>query len=215
MARPPAIASESVELLDQDRAFKSFQAQSDRPELNVMTDHLASRGYVLLEKPEEAFCIKSKITATEGMRPPRGERAEAVKTVEFELVGMSTQKDDQDQGDQDQGAVVTSIVRAGDNVITYDFILEAPGGDFRRASEFAVEDGKLVVANSWWSAWGGCLRSRCANTCLSSLTQCSGSWSTYFWCVAARCGGCVLRCAACSTCDCRWYCRWATGCCDR
>jgi hypothetical protein len=74
----------------------------------------------------------------------------------------------------------------------------------------------LVVANSWGSAWSGCLHSQCANTCLSSLTQCSfGSWAGYFWCVAARCGGCVLRCAACATCDCRWWCRWAVRCCDR
>ena len=174
-----------------------------------MRTHLTERGYKLLDTAEGAFSIKSTIKASGGMLPPRGEKGKAVETVEFELVGMSATKG------KDQGAVVTSVVRAGDNEVVYHFVLEAPGGDFRKAREFAVEDGKVVAAHSWWTAWVGCLRNRCASTCLSALGSCSGTWSAYFWCVAARCGGCVLRCAACSTCDCRWWCRWATGCCDR
>jgi hypothetical protein len=33
--------------------------------------------------------------------------------------------------------------------------------------------------------------------------------------VAAACGGCWVWCAGCATCDCSWWCRWATaGCCE-
>jgi hypothetical protein len=210
MARPVAVGSEMVELLDSDRALKAFKAHAKRPEVGKLKEHVTKRGYVLLDKPEDAFSIKSTVKATGAVRPPAGTSGKQIQTVEFELLGMSTIKDK-----KDHGAVASSIIRAGDNELVYDFVLEAPGMDFRKAKEFALHDGKVVDANSWWSAWVGCLRGRCASTCLTSLGACSGTWAAYFWCVAAACGGCVLRCAACAGCDCSWWCRWASGCCDR
>jgi hypothetical protein len=209
-ARPPAIETETVELLDPQAASEAFRARAKaRPQLRKLSDEAKKRGYTPHEQAEEAFGIRVKTRATGNVRPPSALGAKAVRTVEFELVGQSASKSGA------EGAIATCVVKAGSNETAYDFLLEAPDGDFQRAQEFTLENNKVIEAHSWWSAWVGCLRSRCASTCLSSLFTCSGTWAAYFWCVAAACGGCVLRCSACATCDCSWWCRWAAGCCDR
>jgi len=93
--------------------------------------------------------------------------------------------------------------------------IDMPAGSMGMGEASIIQGDGIIEAESWWSGFVGCLRSRCASSCLSSLHSCSGYWAAYFWCLVAKCGGCVLKCAACSTCDCRWWCRWAVGCCDR
>ena len=209
--RPPAVENETVELLDPKAAHDAFRARAkERHQLGKLTDEVKARGYSPHDRPEETFGIRVKARATGDVRPPSPSAAgaEAVRTIEFELVGQSASKSGA------EAAVVTCVVKAGRNELVYDFLLEAPAGDFSRAREFAVQDDQVVMAHSWWSAWVGCLRRSCASACLSSLFACAGTWAAYFWCVAAACGGCVLRCAGCATCDCSWWCRWAAGCCD-
>lgn len=212
MARPRqiAITSETVEILDDksahDKFKKSLQA---RPNLKKLQEEAKKRGYQPVDQADETFAIRVTAKASGQVKPRPGLRGKAVQAVEFELVGQSISKGN------DQGAVLTATVKAGDQEETHEILLEAPGGNFRQTREYTIEGAKVVETNSWWSAWVGCLNRNCASTCLNALWSCTGTWAAYFWCVAARCGGCVLKCAACSTCDCSWWCRWAVGCCDR
>jgi len=209
--RPAAIENETVELLDPKAAHDAYRARAkDRKEVGKLSDEVKQRGYSAKDEPEGAFGIRVKARATKDVRPTSASAAagEAVRTVEFELLGLSASKSGA------EAAVATCVVKAGRQELVYDFLLEAPGGDFSRAREWTILDGKVVEAHSWWSAWVGCLQRSCASTCLTSLFACTGTWAAYFWCVAAACGGCVLRCSACATCDCSWWCRWAAGCCD-
>jgi hypothetical protein len=211
MARPVVTLKETVEIIDHPAAHKRFKDQlTGRPDLKKLHDEARKRGYQPKDTAEETFAFRITSKASGGIRPPAAfAGGKPVQELEVELVGQSMTKG------RNQGAVATCTVKGGGNVETYDLLLEAPGGNFEKAQEWTIEQGKVVEAHSWWSAWVGCLYSRCASTCLSALWQCAGTWTAYFWCVVARCGGCVLRCAACATCDCSWWCRWAAGCCDR
>jgi hypothetical protein len=107
-----------------------------------------------------------------------------VQAVEFELVGQSISKG------SDQGAVVTTTVKAGDHEESYELLLEAPNGDFRQTREYAISGANVVETHSWWSAWVGCLSRSCASACLNALWACTGTWTAYFWCSCPL--GCVL-----------------------
>ena len=210
MPRPVGITHQVTEVIDRAEGHKKFKDHlAKRPDLKKLQDEAKKRGYQVKDTAEETFAFRVTTKASGPVRSPRRAPGASVQEVEVELVGQSVTKG------RNQGAVATCTVKGGGQEETYDFYLEAPNGQFERAAEWTVEDGKVVEAQSWWSAWIGCLRSRCASACLSALWQCTGTWAAYFWCVVARCGGCVLRCAACSTCDCSWWCSWAAGCCDR
>src|SRR5206468_1944864 len=100
------------------------------------------------DKPEETFAFRRRSTASGEVRPPRGVGGAPVRDAEVELVGQSLSKG------ADQGAVVMCTVRAGGEEETYHMFLEAPGGNFRQAREYTLDDNEQVVpANSWWSAW--------------------------------------------------------------
>jgi hypothetical protein len=211
--RRAAVQEETVELLDPQRASEAFRNRArERGQLRRLTNEAQTRGYRTREEPEEFVGVRFRARASRDVEPtgPTGGAAvgEAVRTVEVEVVGHSISKGDA------EGAVATATIRAGGNELTYDLLLEAPGGRFQEAREFTIVNDRVVPANSWWSAWTGCLQRSCISTCLTSLVVCSGTWAAYFWCVAAACGGCVLKCSACATCDCSWWCRWAAGCCD-
>ena len=208
-ARRAALVEETAELLDPKKAHEAFRSRArGRGQIRKLSDEAKARGFELHDVPEQSIGIRIKSHASDEVRSTGPTRGQAVRTVEFELVGQSASKGDA------EGAIATAVIRAGRNKHAYDLLLEAPGGDFQHAREFTVVDDKVVPANSWWSAWVGCLQRSCASTCLTSLWTCSGTWAAYFWCVAATCGGCVLRCSACASCDCSWWCRWASGCCD-
>jgi hypothetical protein len=207
--RRAAVQEEVTELLDPQRAADAFRGRSQaRGQLRRLADEARARGYRAHDDQEEFLGVRLRSQATHDVEPTGPTRGPAVRRVEFEIVGQSFSKDGA------EGAVATGVVRAGGNEQAYDLLLEAPGGRFSEAREFTLVNDQIVPANSWWSAWTGCLRGSCASTCLTSLVTCTGTWAGYFWCVAATCGGCVLRCSACATCDCSWWCRWATGCCD-
>jgi hypothetical protein len=212
--RPVSVASEAVEVVDHKAAHDEFKKHvRERAGLRKLHEEAQRRGYQAQDRPEETFAVRVRSSASGDVLPPRGGAAEAtaepVREVEFELVGQSYSKQDA------EGAVATCTVRAGKNEATYDLLLEAPGGNFQQARELTVEGDQVVDAHSWWSAWTGCLSRDCASTCLSSLTACTGTWTAYLWCVVAACGGCVLKCTGCATCDCSWWCRWAAGCCSQ
>jgi hypothetical protein len=199
-----------VEILDAPTAHARFKKQlGGSPALKSLHGEALKRGYKSTDTPDETFAIRLTSKASARIHAPLAIGGGAVQDVEFELVGQSMTKGNS------QGAIATCTVRSGKNEVSYEMLLEAPDGHFDRAREWTLENGKVIDAHSWWGAWVGCLHGRCASECLGALWQCVGTWAAYFWCVVARCGGCVLKCAACATCDCSWWCRWGTGCCDR
>lgn len=177
-----------------------FAALSKEPGIKALSTKLVEEGFKPVVTGKNAF-----FGVTETFKSNKGETA----TVTIEV--QSYQK----TGSKDAAAVGNVRVKSGKNEATYRFSLVAPKGDFEKAEEHTVDRGnKVKKANSWYTRWRSCLRSRCAAACLGALVTCGGTWAAYFWCVVARCGGCVLRCAGCASCDCRWWCRWAVGCCD-
>jgi hypothetical protein len=101
-------------------------------------------------------------------------------------------------------------------------IVEKPSGEAVDPSSIRTiaifRDGSLVSAAdlgalSIFSRLINCVRGTCASVCLGSLTACAGVFPVYLKCVAVACGGCALKCGACATCDCGFWCKWAVGCC--
>lgn len=179
---------------------QNFEALSKKASIKALSGKLTEEGFKPQKTGKNAY-----FGATETIKSNDG------KTATFDIKVQSYAK----AGSKDKGAVGMVTVKSGGNSDTYQFSLLAPGGDFEKAVEFTVDkNNKVKKANSWWSRWIRCLRNRCASTCLGALTACSGTWAAYFWCVVAACGGCVLRCSGCATCNCRWWCRWAAGCCE-
>lgn len=133
------------------------------------------------------------------------------KTATFEIIVHSYMK----AGSKDQAAIASVKIKAGDKSDTYHFLLIAPNGDFEKVQEFTLGQNDAVVpANSYWDRFRACLADKCGSACLSAIPTCSGTWTAFLWCLIRKCGTCVLRCTACAACDCRWWCKWAAGCCD-
>jgi hypothetical protein len=124
-------------------------------------------------------------------------------------------------GSKDAAAIAQVEVVAGGRSEVYSFSLIAPEGNFEMAEEYQVgETGGIMSvtkANSWWTCVKQQIKERnCGSVCLSSLTSCpTSSWVAYLGCVAAKCGGCFVKASACCACNCKWWCKWAVGCCHR
>jgi hypothetical protein len=174
-------------------------------------DFLVQKGFEAQTKDEnffglkETYSVKSKTT---------GEETQETFTLMVQ--------DYRSKSSKDVGAVARVSVVAGNQKQDYTFNLIAPEGNFDKATEYQVAiaqkgPGKLEVvkANSWWSCVKQKIKEKCVGPCITSLTTCSGTWTAYFACVAARCGSCLVKQAACCACDCSWWCKWAVGCCDR
>jgi hypothetical protein len=244
------IAIDTVEVLDSRRVMEDFRSRlQSRAPLKRLNEEARRRGYELLDAPEQSVGYRAMVQSTRDIRTTLLVPGEprVVREVQFEILGTSYAR----AASRDQGAVVSTTVTTGEGAVTYDFLLDAPDGNFEKAKEWVIEPtasvsagmiqgaerppgspidmptgamgiggaiiapGDVIEAESWWSAFKACLHGRCGSTCLSALVSCSGTWAAYFWCLVAKCGGCVVKCAACSTCDCRWWCKWAVGCCDR
>ena len=124
-------------------------------------------------------------------------------------------------GSKDAAAIAQVEVVAGGRSEVYSFSLIAPEGNFEMAEEYQVgETGGIISvtkANSWWSCTKQRIKEKnCGSVCLSSLTSCpTSSWVAYLGCVAVKCGGCFVKASACCACNCKWWCKWAVGCCHR
>ncbi|GAA2603448.1 hypothetical protein [Streptomyces tubercidicus] len=118
----------------------------------------------------------------------------------------------------DQLAVGAVIVRAngGEYENIYALTLEAPNQNYTAVTETTVQGGTLRVVDGWWDALTGCLGRDCGSVCLGAAISCPKvNWIAFLACLAGRCGGCIVKCAACATCDCSWWCKWAAGCCNQ
>ena len=209
---PREIAFKQTEVFDVRTAANAFKAREQKPHVKKLLEEARNRGFTAASDAAHAG-VRQKYRSRNPVPLGRGEReGTPVNEVEFELVLTALER----PNSRDQAAVGTVRLTTDQNTDEYDMLLEAPNGDFNNAREFVVgADGKVVRAHSWWSATKACLkRSNCAAACLTALGTCGGTWTAYLVCVGAACGGCFSKCAACATCDCRWWCRWATGCCD-
>lgn len=204
MAQPTFVTNISTTLPTKPQELaalsKSFETVAKKPGMKALSEQLVGQGF----KPEKTAGKNAFFGATETVKSDDG------KTATFDIKVQSYSK----AGSKDKAAVVIVTAKSGQNSETYQFSLMAPGGDFEKAAEFTVDkNNKVKKANSWYTRWKACLRDRCATACLGALVTCTGTWAAYFWCVVARCGGCVLRCSACASCNCSFWCKWAVGCC--
>jgi hypothetical protein len=102
----------------------------------------------------------------------------------------------------------------------FDLITKPPGGitdpnDIKTVAAF--RDGAKVAGDiqpfSLVSRLVKCVRSKCASACLGAITGCAGVFPVYLKCLVVACGVCAVKCGACATCKCRFWCKWAAGCC--
>jgi hypothetical protein len=206
---------EQIEILDAQAAALGMQRRMARPQgftaLSRLDDEARGRGYRPATGPGGEFGLRQRFRSRVPVHPPGGEAGAPVQELQFEMSLRALEKGDS----EDQAAVATVTMTAGQNTEEYDLMLEARGGNFAQAREFKVEHDRVVPTNSWWTAARSCVSSTCGSVCVASLVSCTGTWAGYLLCVAAACGGCWVRCAACATCDCRWWCRWGASCCHQ
>jgi len=175
-----------------------------RPRLNALWNRATADGFKPVKGPEAAWGFAASWKASDG----------ATEVSEATVESLAK------PGTKDAGAVLTVTVRSKGKSATYEAYLVAPNGRFDKPKEYyATDAGQVRPANSFWSAFKACVRSRnCGTACLSALVTCIPSaktWVAYFICFGAACGGCLGKCFACAACDCSWWCKWASGCCHR
>lgn len=194
------VANLSTDLHDTATTARKVERLAKKPPAAALSAHLASSGFKPVTRGKDAFFgATNKFKSNDG------------KTATFEIVVQSYAH----TSSKDVAALATVTFTSGENSKSYHFALVAPKGDFESAIEHTVDrSNKVVRAHSWYTRWKQCLRGRCASACLGALVTCAGTWAAYFWCVVGACGGCVLRCAGCASCDCRFWCRWGVGCCE-
>ena len=186
--------------------------------MRLASDNLVERGFVALTGSDNFFGIRE----TYRVMMDDGEIVQQTTTLEVQDYISSDRRD--------LGALVRVRLETEDGCKEeYTFNLVAPCGDFNRAIEYqAVETSirdpttgamtaRLEMVET--DSWGSCMLQelkKCASPCVNALVTCpKTSWSAYLGCLAVRCGGCFVAKAACCTCNCKWWCKWAVGCCKR
>lgn len=203
---------EQIEMLDTQAVDQSLQKRLAAPQgkkLQKLDEEAKKRGYKKAAGKADVG-MRHKFKASKPVPPPAGTSGQPVQEVEFEMSFTALEK----PNSEDQAAIGTVRVTAGQNTEEYDMLLEAVDGDFEDVREFKIENDKIVPANSWWTATRTCITGgKCGTVCIGALVACSGTWAAYLLCLASTCGLCYGKCAACGTCNCRWWCKWAAGCC--
>ncbi|MEU1935053.1 hypothetical protein ACH49O_19090 [Streptomyces coeruleorubidus] len=210
----PPIAEERITYIGPrhvERELESLRATNS--DIATLFDYLPTRLGTddVARASEGAFGYSLTSTLSSPLAPPEGEDRGAVNELDFRWMvnGYS-------EGD-DQLAIGAVIVRAngGEYENVYALSLEAPNGNFTSVTESTVRGGRITEVDGWWDALTGCLGRDCGSVCLGAAISCPKiNWIAFLACLAGRCGGCVVKCAACATCDCSWWCKWAAGCCN-
>jgi hypothetical protein len=210
--REPELRAETIEILDPQRVLRDLRDRGSRDrQLRLLSDEAQRRGGRLIDDPRSVFGYRHTFESARPIQVPRGERGRYVTSAEFEILVEEYNNVES----SDELAVGLATLRAGENSSTYPLLLEAPEGNFVLSEEYVVVGDTVEPTESWWTAFTGCLTRSCVTVCANSLVTCrKGTWIEYLGCVAWNCGGCWVKCAACATCDCSWWCRWAAGCCE-
>lgn len=182
-------------------------------EVRTLAEHLNSKGFVAQHNPKNLYGVLEKYK--DGI---------SKRQVRFKFQFQDYSKPDS----KDLIALCTFSVCTGNiftacskrEAETYSFYLIAPNGDYEQMQEYTIDSNLNVIkANSWWSCTKRRVSKKCPGDCLSAFITCIPSGITsiagYLGCVVSKCAGCLIKAGACCACDCKWYCKWATGCCDR
>jgi len=214
--RKPIIQTHKHEFFDLSNAQKMIAKRTRlRPDLRALFADAAAQGFKPLVGPKDVMAVKETYRAAQPIKDPSGRVAVQSLEVEFVAQNLGGPRT------RDKWAIATISLKtqkpdgsAGPEE-AYDMRLVAPAGNLQRPKEFIVTRGKVVQTRSFWSRMKKCLRKKrwCAEACGAALLSCSGTWVVYLACVAAQCGGCWGKCAACAGCRCRFWCKWAVGCC--
>jgi hypothetical protein len=205
------IASEMVELLDPLRISEDFSKRIAKGAPKLLVEEGKRLGFTLVTDSKMAYGLRHTVRAIKAIEPPKGETGTPISEASFEIQVHNLIK----SRSKEQAAIVSVTVRAGNNVETRDMLMHTTDGNFVKAKEYIVTDNKVVLAHSWWTSTQKCIKSNCTMVCIAALLTCTGTWSAYLACLAVTCGTCWVKCAACVGCNCKWWCKWATGCCKQ
>lgn len=185
---------------------KSFiQLINENDEVKSLVDHLNKKGFFAQRNSKNFYGV------AETYRDVISKKQVRYKFQFQDYINPDT---------KDLVALCHLSATSGKEIETYTFYLLAPGGNFDQMEEYMI-DKRLNVqrANSWWSCTKKRVSKKCSGECVSAFITCvpAGASSVvgYLVCVAGNCTGCLIKAGACCACDCRWYCKWATGCCDK
>jgi hypothetical protein len=210
MERQTQYRVEQVEFLDNRAVLSDMATRRVGGNLQKLEAEATSRGYVVQGAETDVIGIRQRFEVRSPIRPPVTESGTPVVEMVLEFSAQSLRKSG---SSSDQAAIVVATIRAGSNATTHEMLLEAPEGKFLNAREWVVERDSIVEAQSWWTAVWSCLLNSCGPVIAGALVACSGSFVAYVGCVLAAAGGCGVKCVACVSCDCSWWCRWGAGCC--
>ncbi|MFE7543129.1 hypothetical protein [Streptomyces platensis] len=218
MTSTPAVKESTFEVHNSQSAAQEWHRLAGyESRLNQLINDLPSRlrlpkGAALSEG--ETVGLTATTTLTAPLRPPEGVTAsEPVEKVNHTLAARTFSGPN-----GEQVAACAAIIEGVDTSYkTVDvFLLEAIDGDLLHANELVVTStGSLEERDGWWDRVIRCLGRDCGGVCLSAAVSCPKvNWAAFLICLAGRCGVCVIKCGACATCDCSWWCKWAAGCCE-
>ncbi|WP_432141037.1 hypothetical protein [Streptomyces sp. bgisy084] len=218
MTSIPAVKESSFEVHNPQSAAQEWQRLAGSEyAMNQVISALPSRlrlpkGASLNEGATVGFT--STTTLSGPLHPPEEVTArEAVEKVKNTFMARTFTG----QNGEQVAACATITEAPGTSYKTVDvFVLEAADGDLLHANELVVAStGAMEERDGWWDRVVSCLGRDCGGVCLSAAVSCPKvNWAAFLICLAGRCGVCVIKCGACATCDCSWWCKWAAGCCE-
>lgn len=199
---PLYMRSESLLFLDPQKAASGLRARAARnPGIRVLREKAIGAGFKPVTGAEAGWGFDREWV--------RSDRAKAKVKVQLEAFKKA--------GTKDAVAVITIEVTGEGKKEEYNAYLVAPNGDFDKAEEYySTPGGTVRKANSFWTRFKKCVRAECGGACIAALATCipaSSTWVGYFICYGASCGSCLGKCFGCAGCSCRWWCKWAAGCC--
>ncbi len=207
----PGIKTLKVEIFDGAGALAKVSAMASKREVKAVLAAAKARGYIPSSKPADTQGFKRTYV-------PDGKVSDGGLTV-TKLDYTYLVQDLKKSGSSDKAAIVVTSFAApgvlGASDIDVRFLL-APSGDITKTQEmkFDTASGTVVPTNSLWTRFKACITRECRTVCVGALGTCAlASWAGYLQCLAISCGGCSAKCFACATCNCRWWCKWAAGCC--
>jgi hypothetical protein len=206
-----AIKRMTAELFDGSSTLTKLESIASKREVNTVLAHARSMGFVASTKASDVQGFKrsylSDVEVKEG----------GLTASKLDYVSLVQELKKPGSGDK-AAIIITSLSAPGafrGAEIDVRFLV-APGGDVQRTKEMRFDHatGSVVPTNSFWTRFKGCMTGTCSVVCTGALTTCAfTTWAGYLQCLAVACGGCSAKCFACATCKCRWWCKWAAGCC--
>jgi hypothetical protein len=208
----PKIKSMTVEIFDVKSNVRQLRALAGKPDVKPIYDHADALGFTPLEGAANLQGFRRTYVPEKPV--VSGQQKLQKLEVSYQIQELRR------RGSKDKAAVViTSFKGVGvKEAVEIDArLVIAPEGDVAKTTEFKLNTTKtkVVPTKSWWTRFKGCIKSKCTSVCVSALVSCPfTSWAAYLGCLAAKCGGCSAKCVGCASCKCRWWCKWAVGCCD-